>query len=185
MLLESEGGIYSDLDTTALTPIDDWIPRRLKPAIRAVVGIAYDCGDGDGDGETSPGLEFSQWTMAASRGHPLMSRAIADAVEAIQTLAMETETMVADLRPSDEEVGRIGGVVWTRAVLKTLSEGTGTEVGWRNFTGMRELRVFGDVLVLPVNGFGMGRLRSGGGREGDRGALVRHGEGSRKLGWSG
>ncbi len=104
-----------------------------------------------------------------------MSRAVADAFDAIQTLAMETETTVAELRPSDEEVGRNGGVVWTRAVLKTLSEGTGTEVGWRNLTGMTEPRVFGDVLVLPVNGFGTERLRSGGRRDGGRGALVRHG----------
>ena len=40
MLLESEGGVYSALDTTALRPIDQWIPpRHKKQKVRAIVVI--------------------------------------------------------------------------------------------------------------------------------------------------
>ncbi|CAD6581389.1 MAG: hypothetical protein ASARMPRED_000598 [Alectoria sarmentosa] len=192
MLLETEGGVYSDLDTAALKPVGQWIPLTLRPSVRAVVGIIeYDRGGGGGE-EAYPGmgggsrLQFCRWTMAASRGHPLMSRVVADVVAALQALAIKNETTIAKLRPSDEEVVRLSGpVIWTRAVLKTLSEATGTEMTYRNFTGMKEPRVFGDVMVLPVNGFGTGQLHSGSMRAGSRDALVRHGwKGSRKHRWS-
>ncbi|KAL9133784.1 MAG: hypothetical protein Q9175_005039 [Cornicularia normoerica] len=176
MLLESEGGIYSDLDTPALKPANEWIPPVLRSKVHAVVGIEYD----DGEGGTYPRMEeprlhFCQRTMAASRGHPLMSRIVTDVVEALQELAMKNEMTIAELKPSDEEVIQISGpVIWTRAVLKTLSEATGTEMSYRNFTGMKKPRVFGDVMVLPVNGFGTGQLHSGSVREGSKDALLRH-----------
>ncbi|CAF9911791.1 hypothetical protein IMSHALPRED_010576 [Imshaugia aleurites] len=178
MLLESEGGIYSDLDIAALKPAKEWIPPHLKSRVRAIVGIEYDHGAGEASpGVDRPRLQFCQWTIAASRGHPLMSRVVADTVDALRALAIDNDTMVAEPRSSDEEVMRFNGQgVWTRAVLKTLSEATGTEVGWRNLTGMRESRVFGDVMVLPVGAFGMapmGRMREGRGRDGEAQALVR------------
>ena len=180
--------MYSDLDTAALKPVSQWIPLTLRPSVRAVVGIEYDRG---GEGEAYPGmggsrLQFCQWTMAASRGHPLMSRVVTDVVEALQVLAIKNETTIAELRPSDEEVVQLSGpVIWTRAVLKTLAEATGTEMSYRNFTGMKEPRVFGDVMVLPINGFGTGQLHSGSVRAGSKDALVRHGwKGSWKHGWS-
>lgn len=187
MLLESEGGFYSDLDTAALKPADEWIPRDLKSKVHAVVGIEYDQGEGEAyPGTERPRLQFCQWTMAASRGHPLMSRVVTDVVDALQALAIKHETTMAELRPSDDEVVQLSGpFIWTRAVLKTLSEATGTEMSYRNFTGMKEPRVFGDVMVLPVNWFGTGQLHSGSVRHGSENAFVGHGwRRSWKSGWS-
>lgn len=178
MLLESEGGVYSDLDTAALKPVNEWIPSDLKSKVRAVVGIEYvQRGKDEYPGMEDPRLQFCQWTMAASRGHPLMSRIVTDMVEALQAFAIaESNKMtIAELQPNDDDVIQLSGpVIWTRAVLKTLSEATGTEMSYRNFTGMQEPRVFGDVMVLPVNGFGTRQLHSGDVREG-KNALVRHG----------
>lgn len=187
MLLESEGGVYSDLDTAALKPASEWIPSNLKSTVRAVVGIEYDQGEGAAyAGMEGPRLQFCQWTMAASRGHPLMSRIITDVVEALQAFAIKNETTIANLRPSDEAVIQLSGPdIWTGAVLKTLSEATGTEMSYRNFTGMKEPRVFEDVMVLPMHGFGTGRLHSGSVRAGSKDAFVRHGwKGGREHGWS-
>lgn len=187
MLLESEGGVYSDLDTTALKPVTEWVPSNLKSKVHAVVGIEYDQGQGEAyPGMEGPRLQFCQWTLAASRGHPLMSRIVTDVVDALRALAIKNETTIAELRPSDEEVMQLSGPgIWTRAVLKTLSEATGTEMSYGNFTGMKEPRVFGDVMVLPVNGFGTGQLHSESVREGSRDAFVRHGlKGSWKHGWN-
>ena len=156
MLLESEGGVYSDFDTAAPKPVDEWIPPQMKSTVRAVVSIE----NHQGEAETYPGVEgprlqFCHRIMAASRGHPLMSRVVTDVVEALQGLAIDKGTTIAELRRSDDEVAQISGsVIWTGAVLKTLSEATETEVSWRNFTGMKEPRVFGDVLVLPAHGLG-------------------------------
>lgn len=185
MLLESEGGFYSDLDTASLKPTHEWIPRNLKSKVHAVVGIEYDQGEGKAsEGMEGPRLQFCQWTMAASRGHPLMSRIVTDKVEALQTLAIKHKTTIAELRPSDGEAVHLSGpVIWTNAVLHTLSEATGTKMSYRNFTGMEEPRIFGDVMVLPVNWLGTGQLRSGRSREVSKNAFVRHGRrGTRRIG---
>ncbi len=42
MILESEEGIYSDLDAVAQRPIKEWIPEEFRSRTRAVVGIEYD-----------------------------------------------------------------------------------------------------------------------------------------------
>lgn len=42
MILETEGGVYSDLDTNALKPVRDWIPKDMKSKVHAIVGIEYD-----------------------------------------------------------------------------------------------------------------------------------------------
>lgn len=177
MLLESEGGIYSDPDTAALKPVDEWIPPTLTSKVHAVVGIEYDQAEGEVDpGVEGPRLRFCQRIIAASRGHPLISRMVNDVVEGVQALAMEKEMRIAEVRSSDEEVVEFSGSgVWTRAVLETLSEATGSEVSYRNFTEMKEPRFFGDVLVLPVGGFETGQLGEGSLREGSGDALVRHG----------
>ena len=175
MLLESEGGFYSDLDTTVLKPVHDWIPARLKSTVRAVVAIEYDGEEGEeiSPGVESPRLQFSQRTMAASPGHPLMERVVREMVDALRASAVLDETTVAEVRARDDEMALIGGLaVWTKAVLGTLSEAVGMEVSWWNLTGMKGPRVFGDVMVLPVNAFGSSRLDSAGSA---KNALVRYG----------
>lgn len=65
-----------------------------------------------------------------------------------------------------------GPAIGTRAILVTLSEAAGTEMGWRNFTGD------GGALVSAVlsTGLGTGQLHSRHGREEDSGyAFVKHG----------
>ena len=136
MLLESEGGFYGALDTTALKPIDRWIPPRQRRKVRAIVGIEVEAAEGEVyPGMESPHLRFCQWTMAASKGHPLMARAIRDTVEALlRVFAVENGTTGAEMRISGEEEEMVrggGAAVWTGAGLETLSEETGTEMGWR------------------------------------------------------
>ncbi|KAG6365663.1 hypothetical protein INS49_007274 [Diaporthe citri] len=47
LVILAEGGVYSDLDTWALKPVDDWVPQYLRGSVRAVVGIEFDQLDGD------------------------------------------------------------------------------------------------------------------------------------------
>ena len=176
MLLESEGGVYSDLDTSAFTPVIEWVPPGMRSKVRAVVGIEYDGEEDEAYPEREgPRMQFCQWTMAASRGHPLMFRMVTDVADALRALAVRSNTTIAELAPSDEEVVQIrGSGSWTRAVLRTLSEATGTEMSYRNFTGMEKPRVFGDVMVLPVGKFGGGQFGSGTVGEDSKDAFVRH-----------
>ncbi len=186
MLLEAKGGVYSDLDTTALKPMRGWIPQDLRARTRAIVGIEYDQLD---DPEPSHGLleriSFCQWTLASSPGHPMMEKILNEVIEALNKLAKKHKTTVANLTPSDDEVTQTTGpVIWSRVVFESLSIATNTKVTYRNVTGIKEPRLFGDILVLPIDGFGTGQPHSGSNRDGAESALIRHQfKGSWKHGW--
>ena len=69
-----------------------------------------------------------------------------------------------------------GPVIWTHAVLDAIGDLVGEAVDYRNFTGMKEPRLFGDVLVLPIDGFATGQGHSGASNTGEDPptAMVRH-----------
>ena len=187
MLLEAEGGVYSDLDTTVLKPVREWISPELQSQTRAIVGIEYDQLD---DPTPSHGLleriSFCQWTLASSPGHPMMKMILDEVIKALNELASKHHTIVADLVPADEEVVQTTGpAIWSRVVFKSLSAATNTKVTYRNVTNLKQPRLFGDILVLPIDGFGTGQPHSGSNRMGADTALIRHQfKGSWKHGWS-
>jgi alpha 1,6-mannosyltransferase len=188
LLLNAAGGVYSDLDTAALKPIRDWVSPDVRAKVHAIVGIEYDQRDDEPYvGLTYTRLQFCQWTMAASAGHPILQKIIERVVVALHDIAKRHNVSVGDLRPSDEEVMEITGpAIWTEAVMESLSEATGTSMSYINMTGMKESTLFGDILILPIDGFGIGQPHSGSTRGGgEDGAFVRHlFKGSWKHGWN-
>lgn len=176
MILESEGGMYSDLDAIANRPVDEWIPEEFRAQTRAVVGIEYDQLE---DAKLWPSLvlpvQFCQWTLAASRGHPLMTRIVNNVAESILELARNKSTSVAGLQPIDDEVTQTTGpVIWTTTVLQSLSAAVGKPITWRNITGITTPRLYGDILVLPIDAFGTGQPHSRSTVGGAEDALVKH-----------
>ena len=185
MLLESEGGIYSDLDTFLRKPIRDWISPSMRSEVHAIIGIEYDQLDREPYIGMTERLQFCQWTIAASRGHPIMARAVRNVIEALHALAERHHVTIPELQPTDDEVIAVSGpLIWTKAVMQSLSEATGSIVDYRNFTGMTEPRLVGDVLVLPIDGFGTGQPHSNAKTDESGDAYVRHmWKGSWKHNW--
>ena len=181
MLLEAEGGVYSDIDTAAIKPIRDWVPQHLQPYTRAIVGIEYDQLDGPPGFGFKERLSFVQWTLASVKGHSMMKSVVETVVSSIHETARRKNVTVAALQVTDDEVGCVTGPgVFTNAVLQSLSEITGTTVTYRNVTGMREPRLFGDVLIMPVAAFGTGQPHSGSPDDIGEDTLVRH---AWKMSW--
>lgn len=58
--------------------------------------------------------------------------------------------------------------------MKSISEATGTVIDYRNFTGMIQPRLFGDVLILPIDGFGTGQPHSNARQDDGGDAYIRH-----------
>lgn len=176
MLLEAKGGVYSDIDTTVRKPIRDWIPTHLVPKTRAVVGIEYDQLDNPGPSHGfSERISFCQWTLAASPGHPMMAHIVEEVVDTLQNMARKNHSTIADLKVHDNQVGDVTGPgIWTRIVMQSLSAATNTRVTYRNVTGLKEPRLFGDILILPIDGFGTGQAHSGSSHNDPDTALVRH-----------
>lgn len=188
LLLNAVGGVYSDLDTVALTPIRDWVPSELRDKVHAIIGIEYDQGDDEPYiGMSATRLQFCQWTMAASAGHPILQKIIKRVVVALYDLARRHKTTIHELQPSDDEViETTGPTPWTEAVMESLSEATGTNMSYLNMTGMKKPTLFGDILILPIDGFGIGQPHSGSTRGGgEDGAYAKHlFKGSWKHGWN-
>lgn len=178
MLLESEGGIYTDLDTKPRKPIKEWIPAHLRPSVRAIVGIEYDQLDNP---EPSHGfserISFCQWTIAIAPKHPMMTRIVKKAVANLIEYARKNSTTISALSTPDTSVGAVTGPgIWTTAVWESLSESLGgVKLDYRNVSGLKEPTLFGDILILPIDGFGTGQPHSGslqGGKA--KTALVEH-----------
>lgn len=42
LMLLADGGVYTDLDTVCVKPIDQWVPEKMQGSIRMVVGLEFD-----------------------------------------------------------------------------------------------------------------------------------------------
>ncbi|KAL2280887.1 hypothetical protein FJTKL_12199 [Diaporthe vaccinii] len=168
LIMLAEGGVYSDLDTWALRPIDHRVPQYLRGSVRAVVGIEFD----QLDGEFPPGfgdepsymthvVQFCQWTLAAVPRHPIYRTMVDETVRAVRSLAAEKETTVSNLRPSGYEVIiTTGPAAWTDVVFRQLQTADPNLVSLRQLSNMTQPMLIGDVLVLTIDGFGMGQEHS-------------------------
>lgn len=176
MLLEAVGGVYSDIDTTALNSVRDWIPPQFQSQTRAVVGIEYDQLEDPGPSHGfAERISFCQWTLASSKGHPMMTRIVEEVVNNLRIMARKNGTTIAALKVKDKDVGGVTGpAIWTQVVMQSLSIASGHPVTYKNVTGLKEPRLFGDILILPIDGFGTGQPHSGSSQGHVASALVRH-----------
>ncbi|KAK8094204.1 hypothetical protein PG997_000889 [Apiospora hydei] len=153
LLLSREGGVYTDIDTVSLKPVDLWVPERYRREARVVVGIEFDRLDGTGWVEIPHDLQFCQWTIAAAPGHP------------------------SRLQPTNfETVNSTGPAAWTDVVFEHLQRADPQITNLMDLSGLKEPRLVGDILILPIDGFGMGQGHSGATNDGNipDGAMLKH-----------
>lgn len=176
LFLYHHGGVYTDLDTICLSPIDTWIPHQFSNStINLVLGIEGDALGGDIiPGFTYP-VQFATWTMAVQPRHFIIRKIIDRVVSQIIDLAIRQNTTIENIEASYMDVmDTTGPGVFAESVYAGLSEIEGGKVDSANLTGMKEPRLFRDVLVLPVTGFGAGLPHSEAGSVDDDGAFVQH-----------
>lgn len=177
LILSVEGGVYSDIDTTAIRPVDAWIPRYLRDRIRLVVGIEFDKLDGPNWADIPHDLQFCQWTIAAAPGHPVFTRMVDRILDSLDELSEKHGVPVSEITPGSFEVmNSTGPAAWTDVVFETLQGFNSSLNETKDLSPMDELKVFGDVLVLTIDGFGMGQIHSGSTNDGSipADALVKH-----------
>ncbi|ORY68345.1 alpha-1,6-mannosyltransferase Och1 [Pseudomassariella vexata] len=178
LILSVAGGTYTDTDTEAYRPIDEWVPAQYRNRTRVVVGIEFDRLDGPFWADIPHDLQFCQWTIAAAPGHPLFSSMANRAVEALHELVRVHNTTLPRLKASSIEVmNSTGPAAWTDAVFEQLK--LADPVGLtdlKNLSGITEPTLYGDILVLPIDGFGMGQPHSMSTNDGSipEQALMRH-----------
>ena len=177
LVLHVHGGVYTDTDTVALKPVDDWVPPFLRPFARLIVGIEFDQLDGAGWADIYYPLQFCQWTIAAAPGHPVFLAMVEQALDSLDRLTTKYNTTLAALKPSSFEVmNSTGPAAWTMAVFGELRKANPDLTTVRNLSGITVPAFHGDIMVLPIDGFGMGQPHSRSTNDGTTpgNALVKH-----------
>lgn len=177
LILWVEGGVYSDIDTRAHQPIDRWVPPLYQKDARVVVGVEFDRLDGNDWIEVHPDMQFCQWTMAATPGHRVFRRMIDQAIAGLERFASERNTTFAEIEVTGNDVMQLTGpAAWTDVIFQQLREYDPELRSLRDLSGLKEPILIGDILILPIDAFGMGQAHSGSTSDGTvpKDALVQH-----------
>ncbi|KAI1429042.1 alpha-1,6-mannosyltransferase Och1 [Xylaria sp. FL1777] len=179
LMLFIEGGVYTDIDTEALKPIDLWVPEKYRDQAKVVIGIEWDQLNGGPWAEIPHRLQFCQWTIAAAPGHPLFLKMAYHTIHALENFAAEHNTTLDHLHLSSFDVMMSSGpAAWTEVVLEQLKELDHNVTDVTDFSGMKPTgpRLCGDILILTIDGFGMGQPHSNSTNDNStpEAALLRH-----------
>jgi alpha 1,6-mannosyltransferase len=162
LLLNTFGGVYSDVDTKLIRPIGDWADNN-DSKVGLMVGIEVDTTRADWKEWYPRSLGFCQWTMASSPGHPVLAKVIYNVIENIQNAKNEIK--------KEDVVILTGPGVWTDAIMEYLSLQGVEEIQLRN---LKEPLLKGDVYVLPITAFSPGVGHMGSQDITDKEARVQH-----------
>lgn len=180
LILLARGGVYSDIDTTALKPITHWIPAEPEPS-GLVIGIEADPNRPDWHDWYARRIQFCQWTIMSKPGHPALVDIVASITE--ETLKRKSRN---ELQPGlmKTVMEFTGPGIWTDSIFTyvnisqsyddsaTSSSSSNT---WQVFANLKEPMKVLDVVVLPITSFSPGVGHMGSGSTGDRLAFVSHG----------
>lgn len=160
LILFQEGGVYTDLDTTNIVSIDEWIPPNFSRAgINVVAGLEY----ADHTYRIFPRqVSFCQWTLMTRPRSMVYENVINKVIARLEHIARVQKVPIANITLSREEtLAATGPGAYSDAVLATIRQQLrNPSLDWDVFYGLQEPQLFGDVLVLPINGFGAGQKHS-------------------------
>ncbi|ODV79274.1 glycosyltransferase family 32 protein [Suhomyces tanzawaensis NRRL Y-17324] len=170
LILFARGGVYSDIDTVSIKPIDTWLSNNAtlygkpnNPGL--VVGIEADPDRPDWAEWYARRIQFCQWTIQAKRGHPMLRELITKITE----ITLERKKKGALKKTLGKDAGGdimnwTGPGIWTDMVFEYMNNIFQSPenlkknvieqvVSWKLFTGMEMPIAIDDVMVLPITSF--------------------------------
>jgi alpha 1,6-mannosyltransferase len=180
LVLLARGGIYSDIDTTALKPAHSWLPEELdRSTIGFIVGIEADPDRDDWHDWYSRRLQFCQWTIVSKPGHPILRDMVATVTE--QALRMKRAGILKVGHMDKTIMEFTGPGAWTDAVFRYFNNPSyfniqpgDKNITYEDFSHQTTHRKVGDVVVLPITSFSPGVGQMGAGDTDDAMAFVKH-----------
>ena len=155
MVLETFGGVYSDVDTRCICPISKWNDDKMD--VEIIVGVEADPGDReDWAVWYARQLQWCQWTIASARGHPTTTKVITSSFNKFASY----ETSETEFDEKAKKVMDLTGPgIWTDAVNEYIQE-QGDD--WKNFRSMEVSKQLKDLYALTITGFspGVGHMGS-------------------------
>jgi alpha 1,6-mannosyltransferase len=181
LILLARGGIYTDIDTTALKSATEWLPPDFdRSTAGLVIGIEADPDRPDWHKWYSRRIQFCQWTIQAKSGHPVL-------LDIVARITEKTNRMKAagGFKKGKDLIKSImdhtGPGIWTDSVFDYLNNedyfdfsSRATNVSYSEFFNIKEAKKIGDVVVLPITSFSPGVQQMGAGERDDPMAFVFH-----------
>jgi mannosyltransferase OCH1-like enzyme len=167
IVLLVKGGIYTDLDTVCLRPINTWIQEMTTNKTGFIIGIEADASLWDvWQGDYARQIQFVQWTMAAAPGHPILYQIIKRIADISPTMALENLN-------ENQILAWTGPALWTDVISNYFLVKYGFSL--RNFKNLKQPILVGDdIYVLPITAFSPGIKRMGSKPINDSQAKVQH-----------
>ena len=178
LILLARGGIYSDIDTTALKSTTEWLPEEVpRSTVGLIIGIEADPDRADWKEWYSRRIQFCQWTIQSKPGHPVLRNIVAQITE--DTLRMKKQGILKSKKMDKSIVEFTGPAMWTDTIFNYLNDPTyfkmdGKNITWESFAGMESAKKVGDVVVLPITSFSPGVQQMGSKELDDPMAFVKH-----------
>ena len=178
LILLARGGIYSDIDTTAIQSTTDWLPKDVsRSTIGLIVGIEADPDREDWHDWFSRRIQFCQWTIQAKPGHPVLREIVASLTEEI--LEAKKSGTLKKKSIGKNVVEFTGPARWTDTIFNYMNDPRyfkieEKNITWEAFTGMTAPKKVGDVVVLPITSFSPGVQQMGAKEPDDPMAFVKH-----------
>lgn len=170
LILYARGGVYSDIDTTVLKPIDTWLSANESVygqpnTAGLVVGIEADPDRPDWAEWYARRIQFCQWTIQAKKGHPQLRELIAKITDI--TLTREKKGQLHKVLGKNEGgdiMNWTGPGIWTDLIFDYLNNLAQPEanrekgvvetlVDWKFFAALEKPKIVEDVMVLPITSF--------------------------------
>ena len=134
------GGVYSDLDTECLRPIDTWTNNYTN--VSFIVGV-------EAEGPLwkinfARPLQLCQWTFASAPKHPILKRMI-------DNVAKQTDIFIGSPLSISTVMDWTGPGLWTDTIFDYINETYHIE--WPTLTNLKYGRLIGDIYLLPISAF--------------------------------
>ena len=153
IVLLVKGGIYTDMDTVCLLPINTWMKDFSTNDMGLIIGIEADVSLWDvWQGDYVRQIQFVQWTIAVAPGHPILHQIvqkIADISSDIARKSISVENVLEWTGPG-AWTDVIAAYFWVKYRFR-----------WQSLRNLQRPQLVGDdIYVLPITAFSPGLKRS-------------------------
>ncbi|CAG7952197.1 unnamed protein product [Penicillium olsonii] len=154
LIVLAEGGIWGDLDVTCEKDVAEWVPAEYRNStIDMIVGLEFDM-PWRGPGKPIAS-QFCNWVFVGQKSSRNLQVVVDSVIAKLKQIAHENNVTISGLTLEmlSDVVDVTGPKMMTIAILKSLEQLLNRTVDDRDFAGIKQPKLVGDVLIMPGNAF--------------------------------
>ncbi|KAJ5542516.1 CAZyme family GT32 [Penicillium sp. DV-2018c] len=179
LVVVAEGGIWGDLDVSCEKEVTEWVPNEFhNQKIDMIVGLEFDF-EWRGPG-TDVASQFCNWVFVGRQSSRNLQIVVDFVIKKLKEIARENAVGIEGITLDmiSDVVDVTGPKMMTVAVLESLGQLLNRTVDDRDFSGIKQPKLVGDVLIMP--GVSFAALQNGNPTDQGDALVSHHYEGSWK-----